>query len=71
MLFRVAITKKSCEKKDDRIDMLSAIIALNVKSYIPPSMIEDEDFHHWHCQTSAFSEKPKPWTMDNLADSFC
>ena len=51
--------------------ILADIIDLSVRSYIPPSMLEDEDFHHWHCFTSAFTKKPRSWTMKKIADSIC
>ena len=55
----------------DRIAILSAIVDLSVKTYIPPSMLEDEEFHHWHCLTSAFSNKPRSWSMEKITASMC
>ena len=54
-----------------RIALLASIIDLSVRSYIPPSMGEDEEFHHWHCFTSAFSKKPRTWSQKKLAESIC
>ena len=63
--------RKAVKKKGDRIDLLTAVIKLSVKTYIPPSMLEDEELHHWHCLTTAFTDKPRSWTMEKLADSVC
>ena len=54
-----------------RKQILEAVIDLSVKSYIPPSMLEDEDFHHWHCFTLAFTKKPRSWAMAKIAESLC
>ena len=34
-------------------------------------MGDDEEFHHWHCFTSAFSQKPRRWSQKKLAESIC
>ena len=53
------------------IDLLASIIDLSVRTYPLPSMGEDEEFHHWHCYTSAFSRKPRQWSQKKLAVSLC
>ena len=65
------LKRRAVKKMSDRIDVLSAIVDLSVKSYIPKSMLDDEEFHHWHCLTSAFSNKPRSWSMDKTADCMC
>ena len=53
--YDVLLTRRRAVRlRADRIDLLSKIIGLNVKTYIPPSMMDDEDLHHWHCTTAAF-----------------
>ena len=34
-------------------------------------MLDDEEFHHWHCFTSAFTKKPRSWTMNKIAEFLC
>ena len=50
---------------------MSAVINLNVKSYIPPSMLAGKEFLNWYCTTAAFTDKPRSWTMGKLVDAIC
>ena len=70
--YDVLLTKRKAVKiKQFRIDMMTNIISLPSQSYIPPSMVFTPQFLHWHCKTSAFAEKPRAWSMEQLADSIC
>ena len=70
--YEVLLTKRKAVKiKQFRIDMMTNIISLRSQSYIPPSMVFTPQFLHWHCKTSAFAEKPRAWSMEQLADSIC
>jgi len=70
--FDVLLTRrKAVKKKQERIDIMTNIISMRSESYIPPSMIFDHEFVHWHCKTTAFAEKPRSWSMEQLAESIC
>ena len=51
--------------------MMTNIINTRSESYIPPSMVLSLEFLHWHCKTTAFAEKPRSWSMKQLAESIC
>ena len=38
---------------------------------IYPTLRNDTQFLHWHCKTSAFAEKPRVWSMKQLAECIC
>ena len=68
----VLLTKRRANKnKQQRIDMITNIINTRSESYIPPSMVYSSQFLHWRCKTTAFAEKPRAWSMEQLAESIC
>jgi len=68
--YEVLLTKRRANKnKQQRMDMMTNIINTRSESYIPPSMVLSLEFLHWHCKTTAFAEKPRAWSMGQLAES--
>jgi len=70
--YEVLLTKRRANKnKQQRMDMMTNIINTRSESYIPPSMVFSTQFLHWHCKTTAFAEKPRAWSMEQLAETIC
>ena len=51
--------------------MMTNIINTRHQTYVPPPMLKSARFLHWHCKTSAFTENPRTWSMEQLAESIC
>ena len=70
--YEVLLTKQRASKnKQQRMDMMTNIINTRSESYITPSVVFSTQFLHWHCKTTAFAEKPRAWSMEQLAETIC
>ena len=63
--------RKAVKKKADHIQIMSNIMKLRMKLFIPHSMMYNEKVLNWHCSTRAFNSKPRAWGMPKLAESIC
>ena len=53
------------------MDMITNISNTHSETYIPPCMVFSSQFLHWNSKTTAFAEKLRAWSMDQLAESIC
>ena len=67
LLGRRKLVRKQC----DHVKIMTSIIKLPLKDYIPTSVLFDSIVLHWYRTTTTFTEKSCPWSMPQLAKYVC